>query len=567
MTDSEPSNHNQQRGAAEAGAQAEYYRSLAHRDSLTGLLNRRGFDAELHRIWTAGQAQAAPIGLLIIDIDNFKAINDSYGHPVGDMVLMECAQLVRASVRESDVVCRYYGGDELVVLLPGSPASATRQTADRMLERVRTHVVCRGSYDLRATISIGACTMTARPGQTAERFFVQTDRALYRAKQTGRNRVCFAEDLAEAPEPGGESPAAARPVKSLGVAAGRGVVLVVDDDHALCTLFQRLLVREKFDVLVAESGAAALAVVEQERGLIDVALVDLHLGDQSGLELLKKLRTLDEAMVGVVITGQATLDSAVTSLRFGAYDFVQKPISAPQLTAVLERATKYRRLVLENKRYQLHLEDMVREKSAALSRALEQIQTSYQFTLEALAAMLDVRERKTGEHSKRVARLSGILAREMGLAAEETETVETGALLHDIGKIGVPDAILLKPGPLTEAERDIMRTHPQLGYDVIRSSPALAGAAEIVLAHQEHFDGSGYPRGLRGEEICIGARIFAAVDAYDAIRADRPYSKGRGAAEALAEIVRHKGTQFDPLVVEALQRCQVALEEKGQWAP
>lgn len=567
MTDSEPSNHNQQRGAAEAGAQAEYYRSLAHRDSLTGLLNRRGFDAELHRIWTAGQAQAAPIGLLIIDIDNFKAINDSYGHPVGDMVLMECAQLVRASVRESDVVCRYYGGDELVVLLPGSPASATRQTADRMLERVRTHVVCRGSYDLRATISIGACTMTARPGQTAERFFVQTDRALYRAKQTGRNRVCFAEDLAEAPEPGGESPAAARPVKSLGVAAGRGVVLVVDDDHALCTLFQRLLVREKFDVLVAESGAAALAVVEQERGLIDVALVDLHLGDQSGLELLKKLRTLDEAMVGVVITGQATLDSAVTSLRFGAYDFVQKPISAPQLTAVLERATKYRRLVLENKRYQLHLEDMVREKSAALSRALEQIQTSYQFTLEALAAMLDVRERKTGEHSKRVARLSGILAREMGLAAEETETVETGALLHDIGKIGVPDAILLKPGPLTEAERDIMRTHPQLGYDVIRSSPALAGAAEIVLAHQEHFDGSGYPRGLRGDEICIGARIFAAVDAYDAIRADRPYSKGRGAAEALAEIVRHKGTQFDPLVVEALQRCQVALEEKGQWAP
>ena len=545
------------------GPEAETLRQLAYRDPLTGLLNRRGFDEELRKIWTLGQQHALPIGLLIIDIDNFKSVNDSYGHPVGDQVLIECARTIQASVREADIVCRYYGGDEMVVILPGSTAEETRRVAERMLEQVRTRIICPGTHDLRASVSIGVCSMTARPGQTAERFFLQADRALYRAKQTGRNRACFAEDLAGGPPEA--APAPPPPDRPVGVAEGRGTVLVVDDDHQLCTLFQRLLTREKFAVLVAETGAAALAAVQKERGLIDVALVDLHLGGESGFELLKQLRLIDESMIGVIITGQATLDSAVTSLRYGAYDFVQKPVAAPQLTAVLERATKYRRLVLENKRYQVHLEDMVREKSAALTRALEQVRTSYQFTLEAMASMLDIRERKTGEHSKRVALLAGILAREMGLGPEELETIRTGALLHDIGKIGIPDAILLKPAALDPAEREIMNTHPQLGYDIIRSSPVLAGAAEIVRAHQEHYDGRGYPRGLRGEEICIGARIFAVVDAYDAIRADRPYSKGRSAAEALAEILRHSGTQFDPAVVETLRRCQPEIETGGRW--
>ncbi len=176
---------------------------LALRDPLTGLLNRRGFDEELRRVWSESQEHATPIGLLIIDIDHFKAVNDSYGHFVGDQVLKECVQLVQSSVRATDIVCRYYGGDELVVILPEATEAETRQVAERMLENFRTHVICPGSHDLRATISIGACSRKADSEPTADRFLIQADRALYRAKQTGRDKICFADES-------GRSSAAAR---------------------------------------------------------------------------------------------------------------------------------------------------------------------------------------------------------------------------------------------------------------------------------------------------------------------------------------------------------------------
>ncbi len=536
---------------------------LAIRDPLTGLLNRRAFDEHLRWIWKQGKDQPFPVGLLVIDIDHFKAVNDSYGHVVGDRVLKECAALAKASVRESDVVCRYYGGDELVVILPLADETETRRIAERMLAMFRDAVLCRDTYELRATISIGASTMIAGPGHSAETFLIQADRALYRAKQTGRNKLCFAgegPDRDDPPAGQGASPAPA------GMANPRRVVLVVDDEPSLCVLFRRMLTRAGFAVLDAQTTADALAIAERERGMIDVALVDLHLGNEDGLDLLKKLRGVDESTIGIVITGQATLENAVASLQQGAYDFVQKPVAPAQLAAVLERATKYRRLVLENKRYQSHLEDMVREKNTALSRALDQVTDSYQFTLEAMADMLDTREKKTGAHSKRVSRMAVVLARRMGASLEEIEHIATGALLHDIGKVGIPDSILLKTGPLTDDEREIMKTHPHLGYNIIKAGPGLEPASEIVLAHQERFDGTGYPRGLKGEEICLGARIFAVIDTYDAIRSERPYSKGRSAQEALAEIVRFSGTQFDPAVVEALKSCQAEIEDVGGWS-
>ena len=556
---------NHRKNAAVAPPWAELLASeellqMAIRDPLTGLLNRRAFDEALRWFWRQGREQPLPVGLLILDIDHFKAVNDSYGHVVGDQFLKECATLAKNGVRDSDIVCRYYGGDELVAILPDADEAETRRIATRLLESFREAVLCRDTFELRATVSIGACAMTAGAGHGAETFLIQADRALYRAKQTGRNQVCFAGD----PPPAAPVPAH-RPAAPAGSLDTPRVVLVVDDDRSLCVLFQRMLTRERFGVFIAETSEAALEIARRERGMIDVALVDLHIGEENGLDLLKQLRGIDESTIGVVITGQATLENAVASLQQGAYDFVQKPVAPAQLTAVLERAAKYRRLVLENKRYQLHLEEMVREKNAALSRALDQITDSYQFTLEAMADMLDARERKTGAHSKRVARMAVVLARKLGASLEEIEIIGTGALLHDIGKIGIPDAILLKEGPLTDEEREIMKTHPHLGYNVIKAGPGLEPASEIVLAHQERFDGSGYPRGLKGEEICLGARIFAVVDAYDAIRSDRPYSRGRGAAETLEEIVRHSGTQFDPAVVEVLRSCQAEIEDVGRW--
>ena len=537
-------------------------RKLAYQDPLTGLLNRRGFDEELRRLWNLNDAQAFPLGLLIIDIDHFKTINDSFGHFVGDQVLKECAQRMQASVREDDLVCRYYGGDEMVVLLPRASRAEAQAAADRLLEKFRGEVICKGSYDLRMTISIGACHIPAPVDPTGDRFLIQADRALYRAKQSGRNRACFADDL---PDPISDTNGAAHPVAPAGMADTRRTVLVADDDLDVCRYFERVLTRDQFSVLMAHNGADAIALLKQASGMVDVALIDLRLGEEDGLDLLKQLLALDESIIGVIITGAATVDDAVGALRMGAYDFIQKPISSGQLTAVLERATKYRRLVLENKRYQLHLEDMVREKNAALSRALDNISDTFQFTLEAITDILDVREQKTGEHSRRVARLAIVLAREIGAWPDEIQTIETGALLHDIGKIGVPDSILLKPGPLTPDERAIMDRHPHIGYNIIKAGPGLEEVSEIVLAHQERYDGSGYPLGLKGDAICLGARIFAVIDTYDAIRSNRPYSAGRSAEVALDEILRHKGTLFDPTVVEALQRCHAEIEKVGRW--
>lgn len=543
-------------------ALAEQMRRLAYLDPLTGLQNRRGFDEELRRIWNAAAGRSFPLGLLVVDVDHFKAINDSFGHFVGDEVLKECARLMRASVRADDVVCRYYGGDEMAVILPNSDRAGTAAIAERMLERFRSEVVCRSSYDLRMTISVGVCHVAAPTEPTADRFLIQADRALYRAKQTGRNRICFADAL---PDAGNDFPGEEIAMAPAGMADSRRTVLVVDDDAVLCELFKRSLTRNEYSVLIAHTGSEAIGILEKASGMVDVALVDLRLGGEEGLGVLKALRQIDDSAIGVIITGAPTVGDAVEAMHLGAFDFVQKPISPQQLAAVLDRAIKYRRLLLENKRYQLHLEDMVREKNAALSRALDNISDTFQFTLEAITDILDAREQKTGEHSRRVARTAIILAREMGATPEEIQTIETGALLHDIGKIGVPDAILLKPGPLTPEERAVMDRHPHIGYNIIKAGPGLEEVSEVVLAHQERYDGSGYPRGLKGDEICLGARIFAVIDAYDAIRTDRPYSQGRGSREAFEEILRHKGTLFDPVVVEAFRRCQGEIEKAGRW--
>jgi putative nucleotidyltransferase with HDIG domain len=208
---------------------------------------------------------------------------------------------------------------------------------------------------------------------------------------------------------------------------------------------------------------------------------------------------------------------------------------------------------------------MVREKSAALREALDLTRRSYEFTLEALVAMLDAREKYTGQHSLRVRDVTVALCKRMGLSQTEQEEIAQGALLHDIGKISIPDAILLKPGPLTPAERKIMESHAEVGHRILSTSSYLEKPAEIVYSHQERWDGSGYPRGLKGEQICVGARIFAVVDAYDAMRSDRVYRKALSPTAARRELARMSGTQFDPAVVQAFLGCQDDLEKVGRW--
>lgn len=529
-------------------------------DTLTGLLNRRGFDREIRRIWNLAEREHRPCGLLVLDLDHFKTMNDVYGHLVGDQILREASALLQAGLRGADLICRY-GGDEIVILLPMTSVSETRAIAERLLGAFRAFIFCAETHHLKLTISIGAAAGSSEQWHTPARLLAAADRALYSAKRQGRDRLCFAGECGGDPTPAAPADNGVPPP----AADVRGRVLIVDDEPLVCGLFERMLRREGYHTWTANTLADAVTLAREASGTLDVALVDLMLGPDNGLDLVRRIAEIDNTVVSIVVTGQANMGTAVDSLRSGAYDFIAKPMELGVARLALDRAMKYRRLLAERRQEQAMLEDKVAQQGVALKQALAQMRQSYHAMLQMLAAVIDARERRTGEHSLRVARIAAILARTVGIVGEAAEAIEHGALLHDVGKVAMPDAILLKPGALTEDERLVMQTHPQRGYDMIAHSPQLRGAARIVLEHQERYDGKGYPRGLQGEAICDGARLFAVADAYDAIRATRAYSRGRGPEAALAEIRRHSGTQFDPVMVEALARAQAEIEAACQW--
>jgi len=533
-------------------------RHMAVRDALTGLFSRRGMEEELNRAWQLGNRHNQTTGVLVLDIDHFKVINDTYGHHVGDMMLIEFAELVSTTVRMADIVCRY-GGDEIVVILPLTDRDKSLQIAERLRTACEHHVFCQGTHDLHSTASVGVSCNHGDPEDAPQRTLTNADHALFRAKQLGRNQTCLWESDSAIPldrvaPDFAENGTAATP------SPGKGHILVVDDEESIRHLMQTLLQQAGYQVLTAENAAEASLLAGKFKGMIDVALIDLALGQTNGLEVLQQLRQLDETVVGIIVTGQATIDAAADAMRYGASDFITKPVVLDHLIMAVDRGIRYHHLLRDNQNYQRHLENMVAERSASLSRALGQVKQSYRGTLEVLANMLETRENKTGEHSKRVAAMTKILAAEMGLSPNDIDTLYHGALMHDIGKIIVPDAILLKQGALTESEWKIIRLHPQIGYEIVRACPAMEQVSEIVYSHQERYDGSGYPRGLQGDHICLGARVFAVIDSYDAIRSDRPYSHGKNVEEAIGQIIAGRGTQYDPAVVDAFERCQPRIE-------
>ncbi len=334
-------------------------------------------------------------------------------------------------------------------------------------------------------------------------------------------------------------------------------VLVVDAEPG---------VRQLLGTLLGEEGyvCASAADAEQARGLLQASefqlvLCDLKLPGHDGLWLLDRLRAEQPATAVIMLTAHGDTEAAVECLRRGASDYLLKPPNAVDLVRSVERALAKRRLELARHRYRTSLEQRVREKTADLSTALREVEAAYSSTLYALVAALDAREHETSDHSRRVVRYTLAIAERMGVPALDLPDIARGALLHDIGKIGVPDAILLKPGKLVPAEWDEMRKHPETGHTILQSIPFLRVPAEIVLAHQERWDGKGYPRGLPGEEIPLGARIFAIADTLDAITSNRPYRQGQPLEKARSEIARYAGVQFDPRCAEAFLSLDPAL--------
>ncbi len=326
-------------------------------------------------------------------------------------------------------------------------------------------------------------------------------------------------------------------------------ILIVDDDAAVRAILLRYL-EEEYPYCVDSHGPFdALNKIKHER--FSLVISDVMMPGMSGTELLQFIKKQDPETAVIMVTGVMDVNTAVDSLRLGAFDFVTKPFDLPSIRHAVKRALERRQLLVENRNYQEELERKVRERTEELNGALKEVEESYRDTLEALVTSLDAREHETRAHSQRVREYTLTLAREIGLKEEDLVQIGRGALLHDVGKIGVPDSILLKPGKLTSEEWVEMKKHPAIGFEILQSIKFLEPAAELVLTHQERWDAKGYPNGVEGPDIPLGARIFAVADTLDAMTSDRPYRKALSYQAALDEIRRCSGTQFDPRVVEA----------------
>src|SRR5580692_1717093 len=325
-------------------------------------------------------------------------------------------------------------------------------------------------------------------------------------------------------------------------------ILVVDDEEAIREIVCAILVAAGYICNQAGSGLEALALLNSGEEF-ELMLSDLMMADLDGIGLLERTKEKFPDMPVVMVTAVHDISVALAAIRNGAYDYLLKPFEREQLLNAVKRALENRRLKVENRTYQTNLESLVEARTDQLQTAMTDLERSYDITLQALGDALDLKDRETEGHSKRVTAFTMAIARAMGLPREQIDVIARGAFLHDIGKMAIPDAILRKPGKLDPDEIKVMREHCYHGYQILKKIPFLKEAAEIVYAHQEHFDGSGYPRQLKGDEIPLGARLFSVADTLDAMTCDRPYRKAQPLENALAEIKLFSGKQFDPTVV------------------
>jgi putative nucleotidyltransferase with HDIG domain len=330
--------------------------------------------------------------------------------------------------------------------------------------------------------------------------------------------------------------------------------LVTDDEVSIREVLAEGLQSFGYEVVQASTAADAFEIVR--RGEVDLVLSDIDMPGESGLSLLKRVKEQDPDVDMIMVTGVVDLEVAIGAIRQGAADYVSKPFNLEEVQIVVERTLEKRRLIEENREYQSTLEQKVEERT----RELEE---SYESTLEAMITALDFRDNETMGHSRRVVEYAVIVAKTMGIGEPELSWIRRGAILHDVGKIGVPEAILNKPDRLTAAEMAVMKSHPEKGAEILASIRAMRDIVPGVLHHHERFDGMGYPRFLKGENIPLQARIIIIADTFDAMTSTRPYRNALPTQVAVDEIRRCTATQFDPRLADVF----VELADRGVIKP
>jgi putative nucleotidyltransferase with HDIG domain len=325
-------------------------------------------------------------------------------------------------------------------------------------------------------------------------------------------------------------------------------VLVVDDDPSVCEFLKLAIAPKASRVDVAENAATALEAIES--GNFDIILCDIWMPGCSGMELLSLARQSKWDVGFILATGNVHIDQIIEALHLGASDFLLKPFTLETLEQSISRAFRLLQMERESRAYRTSLEASIERRTRDLMRALRELEENYQTTLEALVLALDAREHETYAHSLRVRAYTLHLARLVSYPPALLPALGHAALLHDIGKVAVADSILLKAGKLTEAEWVQMRRHVLAGEQILNRIPFLKPSAPVVRHHHERYDGKGYPNGVAGEQIPLGARLFTLADTLDAMTSDRAYRKAMGLSEVRVEVSRQRGEQFDPQIAD-----------------
>ena len=328
-------------------------------------------------------------------------------------------------------------------------------------------------------------------------------------------------------------------------------VLVVDDEAGVRDLMCRWLHAGGYQVTPAGTAEEALAAIRDTP--VAVALCDIRMPGRDGLWLAERLRQSHPETAVIMATGVQDVGAAVVSLRQGVVDYLTKPFGRDRLREAVWRGLEWHRCARDSRRWRESLEQEMQARHQKLARAIRSIPVNSDEALDAMLSMLTISDRDAYAHAYRVAAVSVSIGRALGLSEADLGTLERGALLHDLGKLVMPEALLRKPAPLTLEEQSLIRQHPSLGSDLIREVPYLSDAAAVVRDAHERLDGLGYPQGLRGDDVWIGARIVAVADAYDAMTRPRVFRDAITPTEAFLELERCSDTQFDRRVVAALR--------------
>ncbi|MBN2620595.1 response regulator [candidate division WOR-3 bacterium] len=510
-------------------------RNLSLLDQLTGLYNRRGFLMLAKQQIELAERSKKGLYFLYADLDRMKWINDNLGHHDGDLALKTVAMICKKTFRKSDIVGRI-GGDEFAICAIAAQKDGIKQLTLRIKENLSKYNKSH-KENFTLSLSIGAAYYDPDSPDTIETLLERADKLMYEQKYKKYDQ---------------QRPAAIPTILSYGIVDIHNRLsievinaLIIENDPDYRSRFATMFENEQswgMKITFTHTLNEGLKVVRQ--GKIDVVLMDLLLPDCTGMEAMKQVHSSTPDVPIILISSNKEEDIAVKAIRDGAQDCIMKDETRG---SIIMRSIKY---AMERKYFELELKNSF----GKFLRVFEE-------TINTLASIAEIRDPYTAGHQKRVSSLAQAIAEKMGLTSDQQKAIKLAALIHDIGKTNIPEGILNKPQTLSEDEKRIIETHPGAGYEILKTIKFPWLITQIVHQHHERLNGSGYPKGLKGNDILFESKILAVADVVEAMMSDRPYRAALGKNEVLTEIQKNKGILYDPAVVDT---C-IALLESNSW--